>query len=61
MGELNEELQPVRIEHVDGHWVVFVVEDGQTFQHNFEAREFADNFAAGQRLRLMQKRGVHRA
>ena len=42
----------VRLEKLDGHWAVFVVEDGHTDEMKFETEEFAKNFAAGQRDRL---------
>jgi hypothetical protein len=42
----------VRMEKLDGAWSVFVVEDGQTSQRTFETKQFAKNYAAGQRIRL---------
>jgi hypothetical protein len=42
----------VRIEKLDGAWSVFVVEDGETSQRTFETKQFAKNYAAGQRIRL---------
>jgi hypothetical protein len=42
----------VRVEKLDGAWSVFVVEDGQTSQRTFETKQFAKNYAAGQRIRL---------
>lgn len=42
----------VRLEHIDGHWTVFVVKDGETVQQTFETEEFANSFADGQRARL---------
>ena len=42
----------VRLEHLDGHWAVFIVEDGETTEQIFENEEFAKNFADGQRTRL---------
>ena len=44
--------EAVRIEHIDGHWTVFVHEDGETSQETFETEQFAHNFADGQRIRL---------
>jgi hypothetical protein len=42
----------VKLEKMDGHWTVFLVEDGEITQQTFETKQFAKNFAAGQRLRL---------
>jgi hypothetical protein len=42
----------VRIEHLNGEWAVFVVEDGKTTERRFEQEEWALNFADGQRARL---------
>jgi hypothetical protein len=42
----------VRIERIDGRWAVFIVINGETTQQTFEAREYAESFAAGQRARL---------
>ncbi|RLP28548.1 hypothetical protein D8676_04315 [Mesorhizobium sp. YM1C-6-2] len=43
----------VRIERVDGMWTVFIVIDGETTQRTFESKEYAENFADGQRARLL--------
>ena len=45
----------VRVERIDGQWIVFVHGDGETTQRVFENEEWARNFAAGQRTRLMRK------
>jgi hypothetical protein len=45
----------VRMEKLDGAWSVFVVEDGQTSQRTFETKQFAKNYAAGQRIRLARR------
>ena len=42
----------VRLKKIDGHWTVFIFENGDTFQQTFETEEFAKNFAAGQRFRF---------
>ena len=42
----------VKLEKVDGEWTVFVVEGSEIIQQTFETKQFAKNFAAGQRLRL---------
>jgi hypothetical protein len=42
----------VRLEKLDGHWTVFVVEGGETTQKTFETKAYATSFAAGQRVRL---------
>ena len=49
---MPDEPNGVRIERVDGLWTVFIVVNGETTQRNFEAKEYAENFAAGQRARL---------
>lgn len=41
----------VLIEHIDGQWAVQIVEDGKVSQQ-FETEQFAQNFAAGQKVRL---------
>lgn len=46
------ETNPVAVEHIDGQWAVQVFENGAVYQRIFETEEFANNFAAGQRLRL---------
>jgi hypothetical protein len=43
---------PVAVEHIDGHWAVQVFEDGEVYQRLFESEEYANSFAAGQRLRF---------
>jgi hypothetical protein len=42
----------VRLEKLNGGWTEFVVADGETTQKTFETKQFASNFAAGQRIRL---------
>jgi hypothetical protein len=46
--------KPPRLEKLDGSWSVFIVivEDGETTQKRFETKQFAKNFADGQRGRL---------
>ena len=48
----HQQQSGVRLEKIDGHWTVFIVENGETFQRTFETEEFAKNFAAGQRVRF---------
>jgi hypothetical protein len=51
MAKVSKE-DPVAVEHIDGQWAVQVFENGQVYQRLFESKEFANNFAAGQLLRL---------
>ena len=52
MAEERNNQSSVRIEEIDGHWTVFIFEDGDTVQETFETEEFARNFADGQQIRL---------
>jgi hypothetical protein len=49
---MSTEPNGVRIERIDGRWIVFIVIKGETTQQTFEAKEYAESFAAGQRARL---------
>jgi hypothetical protein len=49
---VSNEPNGVRIERIDGMWAVFIVINGETTQQTFEAKEYAESFAAGQRARL---------
>jgi hypothetical protein len=42
----------VGIEHIDGQWVVHFTVDGDVTQRSFGLERHAQNFAAGQRVRL---------
>jgi hypothetical protein len=46
------ESNSVAMEHIDGKWAVQIVEAGEVRQDLFETKEFAENYAAGQRIRL---------
>jgi len=48
----------VRVEQIDGQWVVQVLEDGDVTQRLFENEQFANNFAEGQRLRLNRQAAI---
>lgn len=50
----------VRIEHVDGHWAVQILEDGEIIQRLFATEEFANNYAIGQRIRLFPQTAAPR-
>lgn len=51
---MPKEPNEVRIERSDGLWTVFIVINGETTQSSFESKEYAENFAAGQRARLQK-------
>jgi hypothetical protein len=49
---MNIDKAAVAIEHLDGQWVVHFTVDGNDTERSFGLEEHAQNFAAGQRVRL---------
>ena len=42
----------VTVQFADGQWWVTIIETGKIHEQTFDNQEHAENFAAGQRIRL---------